>query len=319
MKKIVAAGSIIVDKINAIDAYPGAGELVQIRSRSRAGGGLVHNTGRDIRLFSPDIPVAAFGMVGADEDGRFVIEELESSGVDVSGVKVSQVAGTSFTDVMSVPGGERTFFAYAGACAEWGYDDFPFDRVAEGDIVLLGYFLLLEKIDGGDGLKILKELKRRGAMTAIDLVTENSDRYSLVRECLPYVDYLVINEIEAARIVGREMSPEELCRELMELGVRERVVIHMPERGVTLTRGGEAVSRPSLDIPRGLIRGKTGAGDAYCAGVLTGIYRGAADAEILELGALAAIGALTHVGAVEGVKTENELRELVARFKNTSC
>lgn len=319
MKKIVAAGSIIVDKINAINAYPGAGELVQIRSRSRAGGGLVHNTGRDIRLFSPDIPVAAFGMVGADDDGRFVIEELESSGVDVSGVKVSQVAGTSFTDVMSVPGGERTFFAYAGACAEWGYDDFPFDRVAEGDIVLLGYFLLLEKIDGGDGLKILKELKRRGAMTAIDLVTENSDRYSLVRECLPYVDYLVINEIEAARIVGREMSPEELCRELMELGVRERVVIHMPERGVTLTRGGEAVSRPSLDIPRGLIRGKTGAGDAYCAGVLTGIYRGAADAEILELGALAAIGALTHVGAVEGVKTENELRELVARFKNTSC
>jgi hypothetical protein len=53
--------------------------------------------------------------------------------------------------------------------------------------------------------------------------------------------------------------------------------------------------------------------------VLTGIYRGAADEEILELGALAAIGALTHVGAVEGVKPEKELRELVARFNNTSC
>jgi sugar/nucleoside kinase (ribokinase family) len=316
MKKIVAAGSIIVDKINIIDAYPHAGELVQIRSRSRAGGGLVHNTGRDIRKFAPEIPVSAFGKVGDDEDGRFVTAELESSGIDVSGVKVSASAGTSFTDVMSVSGGERTFFAYAGACAEWGYDDFPFEAVNPGDIVLMGYFLLLEKIDAGDGLRILKELKRRGAMTAIDLVTENSDRYPLVRECLPYVDYLIINEIEAARIAGvGDAAPAELCRRLIELGVRERVVVHMPEKGVTLRRGAEAAELPSIDIPSELILGKTGAGDAYCAGALTGIYRGLSDLEILELGGLAAIGALTQPGAVEGMKTEGELREYAGKFK----
>ena len=316
MKKIVVAGSVIVDRIHVIDAYPRAGELVQIRSRTRAGGGLVHNTGRDIRKFAPEIPVSAFGKVGADEDGRFVVSELESSGIDVSGVKVAAAAGTSFTDVMSVPGGERTFFAYAGACAEWGYDDFPFDKVAEGDIVLLGYFLLLEKIDGGDGLRILKEIKRRGAMTAIDLVTENSDRYPLVRECLPYVDYLIVNEIEASRIAGGgETDPAALCRRLMDLGVRERVVVHMPEKGVTLRKGGEVAELPSVDIPAELIQGKTGAGDAYCAGALTGIYRGLSDLEILELGGLAAIGALTRPGAVEGMKTEKELREYAAEFK----
>ena len=35
MRKVVAAGSILVDKINEIGAYPKAGELTQIRARSR--------------------------------------------------------------------------------------------------------------------------------------------------------------------------------------------------------------------------------------------------------------------------------------------
>ena len=41
---------------------------------------------------------------------------------------------------------------------------------------------------------------RRGAETAIDLVSENSDRYGLVREVLPFVDHLIVNEVEAGRI-----------------------------------------------------------------------------------------------------------------------
>ena len=201
MRKVVAAGSILVDKINEIGAYPKAGELTQIRARSRVPGGLVSNTGCDIRILDPGIPVAAFGAVGDDDDGRFAVAELKRRGLDTAGVVVKPTA-TSFTDVMSVPGGERTFFTYPGASAEWGYDDFPFEKIEAGDLVLLGYFLLLAKVDAGDGLRILKELKRIGAETAIDLVSENSDRYSLVRECLPYVDNLIVNEIEAARLAG---------------------------------------------------------------------------------------------------------------------
>ena len=67
MRRIVAAGSILVDHINEIEAYPNAGELAQIRSVARAPGGLVPNTGRDIRSLAPDVPVAAFGMVGDDD------------------------------------------------------------------------------------------------------------------------------------------------------------------------------------------------------------------------------------------------------------
>ena len=313
MRKVVAAGSILVDKINEIGAYPKAGELAQIRAHSRVPGGLVPNTGCDIRILDPEIPVAAFGAVGDDDDGRFAVAELKRRGLDTAGVVVKSAA-TSFTNVMSVPGGERTFFTYPGASADWGFADFPFDRVSEGDFVLLGYFLLLAKIDAGDGLKILRELNRRGVETAIDLVSENSDRYALVRECLPYVDHLIVNEIEAARIAGAEGALRDVASKLLELGVRKRVVIHMPEKGVSLLKDGTWTEVPSVALPEGFIKGKTGAGDAYCAGCLVGIFNGRPEREILGLGAAAAVGALSAPGAVDGMRSAAELGKLIATF-----
>lgn len=313
MRKVVAAGSILVDKINEIGAYPKAGELTQIRALSRVPGGLVPNTGCDIHILDPEIPVAAFGAVGDDDDGRFVVSELKRRGLDTAGVVVKPAA-TSFTDVMSVPGGERTFFTYPGASADWGFDDFPFDLVSEGDLVLLGYFLLLAKVDAGDGLRILRELKRRGAETSIDLVSENSDRYGLVRECLPYVDHLIVNEIEAARIAGTEGDLRDVAAKLLDLGVRKRVIIHMPEKGVSLLKDGTWTEVPSVKLPEGFIKGKTGAGDAYCAGCLVGIFDGLSEREILELGGTAAVGALSAPGAVDGMRSAAELKKLIATF-----
>ena len=317
MKKIVAAGSILVDRINEIGAYPKAGELVQIRSVSRVPGGLVPNTGCDMKILDPGIPVSAVGAVGDDELGRFAVAELERRGLDVGGVVVKKGVQTSFTDVMSVAGGERTFFTFPGASAEWGYDDFPFDTVCAGDMVLLGYFLLLAKIDAGEGLRILRELKARGAVTAIDIVTENSDRYGSVREVLPYVDNLVVNEVEAERIAfGKESGRplDEIARRLMDCGVGERVVIHMPERGVSLKKDGTWTERESVRLPAGFVKGKTGAGDAYCAGVLAATFRGLSEAEVLDCGAIAAVGALSAPGATEGMRTFEELRALASGF-----
>ena len=322
MRKVVAAGSILVDKINEIGAYPKAGELTQIRARSRVPGGLVPNTGCDIHILDSRIPVSAFGAVGNDDDGRFAVAELKRRGVDTDSVVVKTTA-TSFTDVMSVPGGERTFFTYPGASADWGYDDFPFDLVHEGDLVLLGYFLLLAKIDAGDGLRILRELRRRGVETAIDLVSENSDRYSLVRECLPYVDNLIVNEIEAARIAGMDgvrgaPALPDVAARLFELGVQKRVVIHMPQKGVSLLKDGTWTEVESVALPEGFIKGKTGAGDAYCAGCLVGIFNGLAEKEILELGGFAAVGAMSAPGAVEGMRSIAELKKLVSTLTPNS-
>ena len=313
---IAVAGTILVDKINEISAYPSAGELTQIRALKKSVGGCVPNVAIDLKKISPDTPIYAIGKIGDDEDGAYVKDCFEAVGVDVDGVAVSQSDRTSFTDVMSVVGGQRTFFTYAGASASFGLDDMDFDGL-NARLLHLGYFLLLDKVDGGDGVKILREAKARGIVTSIDLVSENSERYSIVIPCLPYTDNLIINEVEAGKIAGIEPTKENLkaiAEKLSALGVQERVIIHTPEVSVCL-HGGAFTVAPSYELPKGFIQGTTGAGDAFCAGCLIGIYEGASDEEILSLGAKAAVASLGSADATSGLKEKSELENVVKGLK----
>ena len=86
----------------------------------------------------------------------------------------------------------------------------------------------------------------------------------------------------------------------MEMGVRERVILHMPQCGVCLSKNGFTAA-PSFEPPHGYIKGKTGAGDAFCAGALLGIEKGLTDEEILDLGGAAAIASLSVADATSGM------------------
>lgn len=219
---IAVAGSVLVDKINEIKAYPQSGELTQIVGLEKAVGGCVPNVALDLKKICPDMNVKAIGKIGNDEEGVYVSEVLRQDGVDISGFVVDDRDKTSFTEVMSVINGQRTFFTYPGTSADFGYNDIDFDSL-NVKMLHLGYFLLLERVDQGDGLLILKNAKELGIQTSIDLVSENSDRYSLVLPCLPYTDYLIINESEAGKLTGIEPTDENLEKiayKLRELGVK---------------------------------------------------------------------------------------------------
>lgn len=305
-KSIAVAGSILVDKINVISAYPQEGQLTQIGRVSQAVGGCVPNVAIDIKKLSPKTTVYSVGLVGNDSEGEYAISVMDSVGVDVSQVKRCQDK-TSFTQVMSVEGGQRTFFTYAGASAQFGLEDVDFDKL-KVDMLHLGYFLLLDKVDNGDGLKILKKAKECGVKTSIDLVSENSTRYSLVVPCLKYVDNLIINEVEASALTGIPSKRENLkvmAQKLKELGVGERIIIHTPEQSVCLSNNAFSLVK-SYDLPTGFIKGTTGAGDAFCAGALLMISQDKSDMEILEFASAVAVTALTSQDAVSGILEQSK-------------
>ena len=316
---IAVAGTVIVDRINEIGAYPAIGELTQITGLQKAIGGCVPNVALDLKKINSDLPVRAYGRIGQDADGAFVQESLRQGGVDTTGLIVSDTEPTSFTEVMSVSGGQRTFFTYAGASADFGMEDIDFQGQLPR-ILHLGYFLLLQKVDAGDGLEILKAAKAQGIRTSIDLVSENSDRYSLVAPCLPYTDYLIINELEAGRFTG--INPENgnlkaIAQALMDMGVREKVIIHKPDCAVCMSKEGFTWVA-SYALPHGYIKGTTGAGDAFCAGALIGIYENWTDREILEFASATAVMALGSADATSGLTDAHATREFCSRFSRQS-
>ena len=312
---IAVAGSVLVDKINEISAYPNAGELTQIRGIQNAAGGCVPNVALDLKKIAPKMDISAIGKIGNDAEGEFVTEILKTGGVSTTGLAVTSSDKTTFTEVMSVPGGQRTFFVYPGAGADFGIADMDFDAI-NAKILHLGYFLLLQKVDDGDGLKILQKAKEVGLETSIDLVSENSDRYSIVLPCLPYTDYLIVNELEAGKLAGMEPTEENLqkiAEKLKEMGVRKKVIIHMPERSVCLSDEGYSVLG-SYILPDGYIQGTTGAGDAFCAGALIGIYNGWTDMETMEFASACAVMALRSPDATSGMQEETEIKEFCKQF-----
>ncbi len=311
---IAVAGVILVDKINSISAYPECGQLTQIKDVSVAVGGCVPNVAIDIKRLSNDLNVKAIGKIGKDAEGEYALNILNQNGVDTKDV-IRSDEKTSFTEVMSVAGGQRTFFTYAGCNATFGVDDIDFDSL-DAKMLHLGYFLLMDKVDNGDGLKILKKAKEHGIKTSIDLVSENSNRYSLVLPCLKYTDNLIVNEIEAGMLTGIKPTDDNLvkiAKALKDKGVSERVIIHTPTLNVCVSNDSQTVM-PSFKLPDGFIKGTTGAGDAFCAGALYSIYNEKTDEEILKTACLSAVSSLTEQDAVSGVRSISELYELQKQY-----
>ncbi len=331
MKKGIAiAGNLIVDKNKTIDTYPEKGMLVKIRDVVSNVGGCVPNTIIDIAKIDNTVPLYALGKVGNDGEGDFIISALAENGVNVDGVKRSNLP-TSFTDVMNVQAtGERTFFQCPGANSEFSIDDIDLDSL-DVDILHAGYILLLEKFDEEDSeygtkmARLLAKAQAKGIRTSIDVVSEEGERFSrLVPPALKYCNVVVINEIEGGRAVGVEPRDEngqiiesrmrEILTKFFGLGVKDLAVLHCPEGGFAMNNKGEYVCVNSNDIPKGYKKGSVGAGDAFCAGVLYGYYKEMSMRDCLVLGNLAAIANLSEVDSISGLRSLEELYELEKKY-----
>jgi sugar/nucleoside kinase (ribokinase family) len=322
---IAAAGNWIVDNVKIIDTWPEEETLANILSESRGTGGAPYNVLANLALMGAPFPLTAIGVLGRDPDGDAIEAHMAALGV-TSHFRRSDVLPTSHTDVMTVRGtGRRTFFHNRGPNAEFGPADIPWDAL-DCRIFHLGYLLLLERMDAEDAefgtaaARALAEARRRGIHTAVDVVSEASDRFQRVaRPALPHTDTLICNEIEAGRIAGVDIrvgdaldraALSEAAFRLVELGVNEMVVIHAPEGGYARAKSGEETFVPSLVLPAGFIKGSAGAGDAFCAGYLLGAHERWPVEKRLDLAVRAAAASLTHPTCTEGMRPLAELWEM---------
>lgn len=329
-KGITLAGSMIVDVVKTIDEYPQSGMLANIRSAKQSVGGCVPNTGIDLAVLDSTLPVSVLGRIGDDENGRFLLSKLQANGINVSGVKVSANEQTSFCDVMSMPTGERTFFSYRGANAQFSAEDVDVSALT-CKIFHIGYILLMDKFDAPDEkygtvmAKVLSAVQKRGVKTSIDMVSaSNVAEYAIVKPALPYSDYVIINEIECCGIWGLNarnddgtLNEENLrlaMQKMMEAGVGEKVVVHSKEAGYCLNKNDEFFKVGSLVIPKEKIKGSVGAGDAFCAGCLYALYHDYPEEEMLKFASMTAGCSLFAENSVDGMRSKAEVEKIMSAF-----
>ena len=328
---LLAGGNWIIDLVKMIDVYPQAEQLANIRGQSQGTGGAPYNVLIDLAHTGVPFPLFAAGLVGRDALGKQILATCRQHKIDVTYLRTTPQAPTSYTDVMTEQGhGRRTFFHARGANALWDGEDIDF-RKLNARIFHLGYLLLLDALDqvdsryGTKAARLLARAQEAGVKTCADVVSEDSDRFArIVNPALKHVDYCILNEIEAGKTTGFKIRDgagkldtvalRHAAGALLQQGVREVVVVHFPEGAFARTRKGEDFWQSSLKLPPKYIAGTAGAGDAFCAGVLYGLHEGWELPRCLLTGVCIAAASLSDATCTAGVKSLNSSLALAKKF-----
>lgn len=329
---VLAGGNWIIDQVKLVDVYPQREQLANIRSQVAYGtGGAPYNVLIDLARAGADFPLVAAGLVGKDAFGEQILADCKKSKIDAKFLKATASADTSYTDVMTEQsGGRRTFFHYRGANALWRGEDLDFKKT-KAKIFHLGYLLLLDALDepdakfGTKAAKLLAAAQEAGIKTSVDVVSEDSDRFSkVVSPALKFCDYCILNEIEAGKTTGFKIRQQDgqldtvalrhASGALLQLGVKEVVVIHFPEGAFARTRKGDDVWQSSLKLPDKYIAGTAGAGDAFCAGTLLGLHEGWELDQCLQTAVAMAAASLSDPTCTGGVKPLNACLALAKKY-----
>jgi sugar/nucleoside kinase (ribokinase family) len=324
---ILAAGNFIVDYVKIVDAYPEQDMLASILSESKANGGGPYNVLKDLAAMKAKFPLAACGLVGNDDNGEWIRQDCAAHGIKSDQLHCTQERSTSYTDAMTVQStGRRTFFHQRGANALFSACHCDVSKTS-ARILHLGYLMLLDHMDSfaPDGRThaalLLATAIDAGLETSVDMVsTEHPQFREIALSAIPYTDHLIINEIEASRVLGLKLSPNDgrallnAARDLLALGVRQTVTVHTEHGAVATSTTGEHCVQASLQLPAGFSKGATGAGDAFAAGLLFGMHEGMSLQQRLHLAVCTAASSLSDPTPSNGVLSVTDCLALGERF-----
>jgi sugar/nucleoside kinase (ribokinase family) len=318
---IVCAGTILVDAGKVIDRYPALDHLAMIEHITLSTGGPSLNMAVDLRQLGAAFPVGVLGAVGDDPHAAFILAECARLGISTAAVRELAGAVTSFTDVMvERDGGRRTMFHHSGANALFDASAAdlrtPAARILHAGAPGIHPIMDRPRPGGGNGWSaLLQRAQAAGLHTNLELVSLRPDRTAEVAlPCLPYLDSLVINELEAGALTGIDAPApaadgpvdwpalEAMAVRLVECGVSVLAVVHFPAGCVAAAPGGRTWRQGSVRLRREQVRSTTGAGDAFAAGVILGLHEGWPVQRCLRLAVASAAACVRGTGTSDGIK-----------------
>ena len=302
-KRIHCLGAVVVDALSrTISQYPSPRTRPQVTTESLCfmpGGGAANTV---VALVQMGLPAAVFSKVGDDLTGRFILDNLQKRGVDVTGITVAPGEATPFTYVGVHPDGERTFLHTPGVNRTFGPTDIDRDALLHADFLIYQDCWGLPALDGRPAAEILAEARRLGVATCLDECWGFGPNRQVWETMLPHVDYVLLS-LDDMRTIYPNMSPEHIATHMLALGAGT-VAVKMGSQGSLVVRGGQSLRTSALTAQ---VLDTTGAGDCWDAGFLAALSRGLDLPEAAKIGHACAAFCVEHVGGAEGIPPFEEV------------
>ena len=287
MLDLISIGALNIDLIARVSRFPVADEEVAVQDLEISHGGSAANVAVGVSRLG--YSSGFVGMVGSDQFGEMLIEDLKREGVDVSHlIRTEGNSGLVFAVIN--PAGERILYSSTGVSSKFDRSLMPVDYIKGAR------FLHLTSIIGEKAIDTLEFASSVACDNNIKVILDPGSMLAekgckalsgILGNC-----YLITpSQIEANMLTGLEGK---------EAGIR---LLEYGPKAVIITKGAEGCLLITKDLTREVpaLRSKavdtTGAGDSFVAGLISGLLENKGLEEATEFATLVASISVTRRGA----------------------
>jgi ribokinase len=231
--------------------------------------------------------VAMVGCVGRDDFGQRLLKALTAEGIDTEAVTVLDGVPTGLAMITVDSGGENIITVAPGANHEVSHD-----QVGDADVLVISAEIPLD---------VVRQALRQRHMVVLNLAPAppRADAAAIVAAG---VDWLVVNETEAAAVLGTPVhgldSARAAAAALVAAGARNAVVTAGAHGAALAPAGEDALTVPGFPVTA---VDSVGAGDTFAGALAVALAAGVAPRDAVTAAAAAAAAKVTKYGAQAGM------------------
>jgi ribokinase len=296
---ITVIGSINMDLVVRTPRFPGPGETILGSDFLTVPGGKGAN--QAVAVARMGARTAMLGRVGSDAFGEQMLKGLQGEGIDTGHVSVDSEAPSGVALITVVESGENNIIVVPGANGRLSPQDV---EDAEATLDASSSIVLQLEIPLPTVMGAVDSAARRG----VRVILNAAPARPLPPDLLGKVDYLIVNELEAALLTGLDSTqPEEASKALLAQGPAN-VVITLGNAGALLAtpQGLEVV--PTFEVS---VVDTTAAGDAFAGAFAVALAEGKGPLEAVRRANAAGALAATRLGAQPSLPTRVELESFL--------
>ena len=299
-KRILVIGELNVDLIvSGLMSLPALGREITCTGFSRALGSSSAIFARALAGLGAQVDFV--GKVGDDDNGRFMVAQLQEIGIGTDEVIIDPAVQTGITISLTYPH-EKAQVTYPGSIADF--------RLSDVDLSLLDHYahLHMASMYLQTGLQpafpqLLRRAREQGLTTSLDPGWDPNERWDdVLSEALSAVNILFVNEHEA-KAIGKKESVTQAVSDLAQHV--PLVVAKLGPDGATLADQDGQLDSAAFPVE---VVDTTGAGDSFDAGfVYQHIVAGRSKAESLRFANACGAIAATRVGGASSVPSAEQV------------
>ena len=305
---VAVLGSINLDTTYHMARFPQPGETLAVDNKSSAPGGKGAN--QAVACAQAGADTHFIGMVGADNEGKFMLEALENYHVKTDFIGTNLDKGTGSAVITLDAEGQNEIMVYGGANQAMTVNDLAgIDSLIKNTDFIIAQFETPQAV----ALEAFKLAKKYGVITVLNPAPASE----ILPELLTYTDIIAPNETESALLTGIKLtdqtSMEQTAAYFKEKGIAN-LLITLGEAGVFYaTKAGSGI------VPAFKVKAvdTTAAGDTFIGSLIARLDKDLSNitdaityAQKASSIAVQRIGAMPSIPSYEEVMADLENKEL---------